>query len=73
MTVLVSEATQQWCADRAHPFVTYNPWLDRSYCRCGQRQEPGDQPQDWNAKRQVFHDCKPGEPCVCYVSSKDPT
>ncbi|WUH94496.1 hypothetical protein OG900_33070 [Streptomyces sp. NBC_00433] len=70
MTVLISEATRRWCADRDHPFITYNPWLDRSYCRCGQRQEPGDQPQDWDATREMFHDCKPGEPCRCYASTK---
>lgn len=23
------------CADHAHPGVTYNPWLDRTWCLCG--------------------------------------
>jgi hypothetical protein len=65
----VSEATQQWCRDRSHPFVTYNPWLDRSYCRCGNRQKSGDQSQDHDAKRAVFHNCEPGDPCRCYLPS----
>lgn len=62
--------TSQWCADRDHPFVTYNPWLDRSYCRCGQRQEAGEQPMDWEAKRAIFHHCPPGGPCHCYITGK---
>lgn len=69
----ISEATQQWCEDRSHPFVTYNPWLDRSYCRCGKRQEASDQPQDEDAKRQVFHHCKPEGPCRCYATGKTNT
>lgn len=77
MTALPSQphgmpTTKQWCADREHPFVTYNPWLDRSYCRCGQRQHPGKQPIDWKAKRDLFHSCPPGGPCRCYVDAGKP-
>jgi hypothetical protein len=59
---------QQWCISSGHPFVTYNPWLDRSYCRCGHRQEEGAQPMDWGAKHAIFHGCTPGTPCRCYVT-----
>jgi hypothetical protein len=62
--------SKQWCDDRDHPFVTYNPWLDRSYCRCGQRQQTGEQPMDWSAKREVFHSCRPDAPCRCYAADK---
>jgi len=67
MAPLPTPETTQWCAKKAHPFMTYNPWLDRSYCRCGERQEPGEQAMDWEAKRDVFHSCPPGGPCNCYV------
>lgn len=30
------------CADMDHPGVTYNPWLDRTWCLCGARTYPGD-------------------------------
>lgn len=50
----VTEETKQWCSDRRHPWVTYNPWLHRSYCRCGERQEFGERPMDWQAKREIF-------------------
>lgn len=66
---MADSATRQWCTERGHPFITYNPWLDRSYCRCGHRQEPGDRSQDWNAKYELFHDHKPGTLCRCYVST----
>ena len=66
------EAFVQWCIDRDHPFITYNPLLDRSYCRCGQRQEAGAQPMDWEAKHSIFHTCKPGAPCRCYVNAGKP-
>lgn len=62
--------TQKWCEDRDHPLITYNPWSDRSYCRCGQRQEAGEQPMDWAAKREVFHHCTPDGPCGCYATGK---
>lgn len=63
-----SDATQAWCAERGHPYVTYHPWLDRTYCRCGERQEAGERPLDWKAMWEVFHDHAPGEPCRCYLS-----
>jgi hypothetical protein len=66
----VTETTSQWCVDREHPFITYNPWLDRSYCRCGERQAAGAQPMDEAAKRSIFHHCKPGGPCQCYATGK---
>ena len=30
-------ATITWCAERDHPWLTYNPHMDRTWCRCGQR------------------------------------
>lgn len=69
----VSESTRTWCAGRGHPFVTYSPWLDQTLCRCGWRREPGDQPQDWEAKQAVFHNHPPGETCRCYVGGKPVT
>jgi hypothetical protein len=65
--VLAEPATVAWCTERAHPWVTYNPVLDRSYCRCGQRQAEGGQPMDWDAKREIFHDHPRGTPCRCYL------
>jgi hypothetical protein len=66
---MVALATVEWCVQRDHPFVTYNPWLDESFCRCGARQVPGEQPMDWQAKRVVFHACGSDESgeCRCYV------
>jgi hypothetical protein len=58
--------------DRDHPFITYSPWVHRSYCRCGERQVDGDQPQDMRAKWELFHDHEPGKPCLCYVSAGRP-
>ena len=66
----VTPATREWCVARDHPWVTHNPQADRSYCRCGERQEKGDQPMDWDAKRAVFHDHPPGAPCRCYLPKK---
>jgi hypothetical protein len=67
-TTGVTDTTQEWCQARRHPFITYNPWDDRSHCRCGQRQEQGEKPMDWQAKREIFHACQPGEPCDCYAN-----
>jgi hypothetical protein len=67
---LPEPSAERWCTDREHPFITYNPWTDRTYCRCGQRQEPGEQPMDWTAKRAVFHQCEPGSVCDCYAVGK---
>lgn len=64
---MAEESTKEWCGERGHPWLTYNPWLDRSYCRCGARQEAGEQPHDWQADRELFHSCKPGGPCRCYL------
>ena len=64
----VETSTTQWCEQRGHPFVTYNAQMDRSYCRCGHNQLAGEQPLDWQAKRDVFHSCQPDGPCGCYVS-----
>lgn len=66
----VTESTKAWCVKRGHPFVTYNPWLGQSLCRCGMRREQGDQPQDMQAKREIFHSCMPGGTCRCYAVGK---
>lgn len=63
----VTAATVKWCMIRDHPFITYNPHLDRSYCRCGKRQEPGEQPADWDAKWAIFHSHPRGTSCRCYL------
>ena len=63
----VEESTKTWCVERGHPFVTYNPFLDLSLCRCGGRQVSGDRPQDMQAKWELFHDHAPGERCRCYL------
>lgn len=31
------------CADHGHPGCTYNVWLDRTWCLCGEFTYPGDQ------------------------------
>lgn len=62
--------TAEWCTSRSHPFVTYNPELDRTYCRCGERQEAGTGPMDWRAKWEIWHDHEPGAECNCYVSER---
>lgn len=69
----VSESTKAWCAARGHALITYNPWLDQSLCRCGWRREQGDQPQDMEAKRAVFHDHGVNDPCRCYAGGKHDT
>lgn len=63
----VSDATRAWCAQRGHPWLTYNPWLDRTWCRCGQRQADGEQPHDWDAQWELFHDHPRGASCSCYI------
>ncbi|MFJ3182601.1 hypothetical protein ACIPJN_30005 [Streptomyces sp. NPDC086796] len=67
---MTTHATRRWCDDREHPFVTYHPWLDRSYCRCGRRQEAGALPLDWQAKHETHHNCELAGPCRCYVQGK---
>jgi hypothetical protein len=64
-----AETTIEWCEERDHPWVTYNPLLDGSFCRCGARRVGGEQPMDWEAKREVFHSCGSDE-CRCYASTK---
>jgi hypothetical protein len=56
-----------WCAERAHPYVTFNIDLNRSYCRCGARQLRGEQDMSWQAKWEMFHDHAPDAPCACYL------
>lgn len=60
-------ATLEWCTARQHPFVTYNPDLDVTLCRCAGRQQAGEHPVDWQAKHEIFHDHPQGAPCSCYV------
>lgn len=64
---MADETTRRWCEDREHPWLTYNPWLDRSYCRCGARQAVGEQPHDWQADHELFHDHGVNDPCRCYL------
>ncbi|GAA2802896.1 hypothetical protein GCM10010441_29530 [Kitasatospora paracochleata] len=59
--------TAGWCQRRSHPLVTFNPELNMSLCRCGERLESGEQPLDWEAKRDIFHSCLPDGPCSCYL------
>jgi hypothetical protein len=68
--VTVTPETREWCVKRNHPWVTYNPLVSRSYCRCGERQEPGEQPMDWDAKWEIFHDHPRDAPCRCYLPKK---
>jgi hypothetical protein len=65
-----TDATREWCADRRHPWSTYNPWLDRSYCRCGQRQVTGVRPIDLDAAAEMFTcRCDAASECRCYTST----
>lgn len=68
--IMLSESTRRWCSDREHPLITYNPLLNRTYCRCGHRQEPGQQPMDWDAKHEIFHACSLGDSCRCYGKAR---
>lgn len=31
------------CSSHSHPGVTYNPWMNSTWCLCGQRVQPGRQ------------------------------
>lgn len=62
-----SEPTRAWCAARGHPWSTYNRDLNRTYCRCGARQDDGEHEIDMDAIREIFHDHPAGEPCACYT------
>lgn len=64
---MAEESTRAWCAERGHPFVTYNPWLGSTWCRCGKRREQGEQPLDERAQWDMFHDHAPGAPCRCFL------
>lgn len=69
---ILAASTVAWCEERGHPFVTYNPLLDDSWCRCGHRRVAGEQPMDWQAKREYGHNCTcdaRGE-CRCHVGLK---
>ena len=44
----VSDATIARCAQRDHPWSAYNPWSDRTWCRCGQRQTAGEPATGWD-------------------------
>jgi hypothetical protein len=59
--------TREWCEQRGHPLITYNPWLDKTFCRCGVVVLDGEQPQDMRAKSELFHDHAPGDRCRCYL------
>jgi hypothetical protein len=63
--------TIAWCVERNHPWSTYNPWLDRTWCRCGERQAAGFHEIDLKAAHEIFHTCAYDgsySKCRCYVS-----
>jgi hypothetical protein len=64
-------ATIAWCAERGHPFQTYNPWLDASVCRCGEAYMDGEYEATdatWRAMHETFHACEYSSgPCGCYA------
>lgn len=66
-------ATAAWCVERGHPWVTYNPWLSRSWCRCGARQADGHQPADFRALHEEHHTCDYDDPapCRCYLDAQE--
>ena len=41
-----------WCAERDHPLVTYNPWMQQTWCQCGDVRLDGIHPVDWDAKKE---------------------
>lgn len=65
-----SPAVLAWCSGRGHAWSTYSRVLDRSYCRCGTRQENGEKPVDLAAIHDTFHGHPQGEPCFCYVRAQ---
>lgn len=70
---ILAPSTVEWCVQRDHPWVTYNPRLDQSYCRCGARQADGEQPMDWRALHEISHACDydaDRSECRCYVGPK---
>jgi hypothetical protein len=64
--------TQVWCDKRAHPWSTYNPWMDRTWCRCGARQAPGEQPVDLDAVAEMFPRCRCDATAACHCSDNPP-
>lgn len=44
-----TDKTITWCVRRGHPWVTYNPWMNVTFCRCGKMREPGRLPIDMQA------------------------
>lgn len=65
---ILSPRTVAWCVKRGHPWVTYNPVMHRTWCRCGERQQAGEAPQDWKAMWEISsgHDECGNDPCRCY-------
>ena len=59
--------TFAWCDARDHPWSTYNPWADRTWCRCGVRQARGHHEIDMQAIWEIFHDHPYDAPCHCYL------
>jgi hypothetical protein len=71
---VIATVTIAWCARREHPWVTFNPWLDRTWCRCGARQAEGAQSIDLDAVHAIHHVCAPGSAtCRCYVDNLELT
>lgn len=57
--------TVAWCEARNHPWSTYNPWLDRTWCRCGARVADGHQPIDFRTLHEEDHTCDYDRPETC--------
>lgn len=68
---LVHANTITWCVARNHPWVTYNPWLDQTFCRCGERMAEGRGDLDLRAIHETHHTCgwATAGRCRCYVTS----
>ncbi len=67
---MTSPTTVAWCAKRGHPWSTFNPWLDRTWCRCGARVANGHHEIDLRAVHEIHHGCDydaPTNNCRCYV------
>lgn len=73
MSDLTATGTLRWCEDRDHPWSTYNPWLDKTWCRCGKRTSVGEQSIDLDAVWEMFHDHGCDERCRCYSRPDDLT
>ncbi len=67
-----TEATIQWWETRNHPWSTHNPWLDRTWCRCGARVADGKHPIDLDALWEISHTCDGSQlPCRCHLDRKE--